>query len=62
MDNERMLASALATLKEHTKRREERWASMTPEAGKQECRDFLVRLGTHNPDGTLTPQYGGPDQ
>lgn len=29
----------------------------TPEAEK--AKDFLVELGTHNPDGTLTEKYGG---
>ena len=32
------------------------WAKhrkMTPE----ECGEFLVKLGTHNPDGTLTEHY-----
>lgn len=50
----------IAAIKEYIRKRDERWASMTPEAVKQECRDYLVRLGTHNPDGTLTPEYGGP--
>ena len=26
---------------------------------KQEARDYLVKLGTHNPDGTITKEYGG---
>ena len=24
---------------------------------REECRAYLVRLGTHNPDGTLTEHY-----
>jgi hypothetical protein len=28
-------------------------AKMSPE----ECRAYLVKLGTHNPDGTLTERY-----
>ena len=26
---------------------------------KQQCRDYLVKLGTHNPDGSLHKNYGG---
>jgi len=26
---------------------------------QEEARAWLVKLGTHNPDGTLTPEYGG---
>lgn len=26
---------------------------------KERAMDWLVRLGTHNPDGTLTELYGG---
>lgn len=31
----------------------EEHSKMTPE----ECRAYLVKLGTHNPDGTLTEHY-----
>ena len=24
------------------------------------AREFLVKLGTHTPEGELTPEYGGP--
>ena len=24
------------------------------------AQEFLVRLGTHTPEGELTPEYGGP--
>lgn len=28
-------------------------------AGPEACRAYLVELGTHRPDGSLTPEYGG---
>ena len=28
-------------------------------AGPEACHAYLVELGTHNPDGTLTKEYGG---
>jgi len=35
------------------KKMREEHSKMTPE----ECKAYLVKLGTHNPDGTLTEQY-----
>lgn len=26
---------------------------------KEQAMDYLVKLGTHHPDGTLTKEYGG---
>jgi len=38
--------------------KQHREAINTPER----ARAYLVKLGTHNPDGTLTPEYGGWDK
>lgn len=27
--------------------------------GPEACKAFLVELGTHNPDGSITKEYGG---
>ena len=31
----------------------------TVAAGPEACRRYLIALGTHNTDGTLTKEYGG---
>lgn len=28
---------------------------------QQQARDYLVKLGTHRPDGSLHPNYGGKE-
>ncbi len=37
----------------------ERWTKEMVAAGPEACRRYLIELGTHNEDGTLTKEFGG---